>query len=246
LITPKLAALHFYQLALLAPTPPAGSFNPDAAARGKAVFNGPAKCATCHVPPLFTEPGWNMHTPAEIGIDDFQANRAPDKRYRTAPLRGLFAHAKGGFYHDGRFATFEDVVAHYDTALGTKLSAAPVRPTPSTMPAFRAVASTPAAIPCRLGGAAPIRALLFGAMKMPVPSPQTASAPATCASGVAGPRCERRNSPIARRVMPARAGIRVPIRSDIVPASGATNIITSGCEVSSRPARAGPRPRPSM
>ena len=64
-----------------------------------------------------------MHTPAEIGIDDFQANRAPDKRYRTAPLRGLFAHAKGGFYHDGRFATFEDVVAHYDTALGTKLSA---------------------------------------------------------------------------------------------------------------------------
>ena len=123
LITPKLAALHFYQLALLAPTPPSGSFNADAAARGKTVFNGPAKCATCHVPPLFTEPGWNMHTPAEIGIDDFQANRAPDKRYRTAPLRGLFAHAKGGFYHDGRFATFEDVVAHYDTALGTKLSA---------------------------------------------------------------------------------------------------------------------------
>ena len=100
--------------------------------------------------------------------------------------------------------------------------------------------------PVRFGGAAPIRALLFGAMKMPVPSPQTASAPATCASGVAGPRCERRNSPIASKVIPARAGIRVPIRSDNVPASGATNIITSGCEVSSRPARAGPRPRPSM
>jgi len=68
----------------------------------------------CHVPPLFTEPGWNMHTPAEIAIDDFQANRAPDKRYRTPPLQGLFAHSKGGFFHDGRFATLLDVVNHYD------------------------------------------------------------------------------------------------------------------------------------
>ncbi|MFL5312929.1 MAG: hypothetical protein ACJ79H_21050 [Myxococcales bacterium] len=124
LITPKLAALHFYQLALVAPTPPSGSFNADAAGRGKGVFNGPAKCASCHVPPLFTEPGWNMHPAGEIGIDDFQANRAPDKRYRTAPLRGLFTHAKGGFYHDGRFATLEEVVAHYDSALKTGLTAA--------------------------------------------------------------------------------------------------------------------------
>ena len=79
-----------------------------------------AKCATCHVPPLFTEPGYNMHTAAEIGIDDFQANRSPDHRYRTAPLRGLFSHMKGGFYHDGRFATLGAVVDHYDTfgALG--------------------------------------------------------------------------------------------------------------------------------
>ena len=56
-----------------------------------------------------------MHTPAEIGVDDFQANRAPDRRYRTSPLRGLFAHAKGGFFHDGRFATLLDVVNHYNT-----------------------------------------------------------------------------------------------------------------------------------
>ena len=27
---------------------------------------------------------------------------------------GLFAHAKGGFDHDGRFATLEDVVRRYD------------------------------------------------------------------------------------------------------------------------------------
>jgi hypothetical protein len=114
LITSKLAALHLYQLALPAPSPPEGSFDPAIAARGKALFEGKAKCATCHVPPLYTEPGWNMHTAEEIGIDSFQADRSPDGRYRTSPLKGLWAHQKGGFYHDGRFATLADVVDHYD------------------------------------------------------------------------------------------------------------------------------------
>ncbi len=114
LITGKLAALHVYQLAIPAPTPPRGSFDEGAAARGQELFTGKARCATCHVPPLYTEPGWNLHTPDEIGIDAFQAERAPDGRYRTAPLRGLFSHQKGGFYHDGRFATLADVVDHYD------------------------------------------------------------------------------------------------------------------------------------
>ena len=121
-ISSKLAALQFYQLAIPSPTPPKGSFDAAAATKGRGVFNGQAKCATCHVPPLFTEPGWNMHTAAEIGIDDFQANRSPDKRYRTTPLGGLFSRAKGGFYHDGRFATLRNVVDHYNGALGLKLT----------------------------------------------------------------------------------------------------------------------------
>jgi hypothetical protein len=115
LITPKLPALHFYQLAIPAPKPPTNTFDAAAALRGEAVFNGAATCARCHVPPLFTEPGWNMHTPAEIGIDSFQADRSPDRRYRTSPLKGLWTHEKGGFYHDGRFATLVDVINHYDT-----------------------------------------------------------------------------------------------------------------------------------
>jgi hypothetical protein len=122
-ITPKLANLHLYQLALQAPAAPAGTFDQAAAARGKLLFNGRAQCATCHVPPLFTEPGWNMHTPAEVGIDSFQADRAPDRRYRTAPLKGLWSHQKGGFYHDGRFATLLDVVQHYNSVLALGLSA---------------------------------------------------------------------------------------------------------------------------
>ena len=123
LITPKLASLHFYQVAIPAPQPPQGSFNEEAAERGKQVFNGAGKCANCHVPPLFTEPGWNMHTPSEIGVDDFQANRAPDKAYRTSPLKGLWTHTKGGFYHDGRFADLLDVVNHYDQVFTLGLTA---------------------------------------------------------------------------------------------------------------------------
>jgi mono/diheme cytochrome c family protein len=122
LVTPKLAALHLYQLALPAPAPPAGSFDEAAAARGRQLFEGKAQCATCHVPPLYTEPGWNLHTPDEIGIDAFQADRSPDGRYRTAPLKGLWAHQKGGFYHDGRFATLGDVVDHYDAHFGLGLT----------------------------------------------------------------------------------------------------------------------------
>jgi len=113
-ITPKLAALHFYQIAIPAPKAPAGSFDKAAAARGKALFNEKAQCATCHVAPLFTEPGHNLHTPAEMGVDSFQADRSPTRMYRTAPLAGLWTHQKGGFYHDGRFATLQDVLAHYD------------------------------------------------------------------------------------------------------------------------------------
>ena len=123
LITPALAALHLYQLALEAPPAPRGSYNRHAAARGKELFNGKANCDSCHVPPLFTEPGWNMHTAEEIGIDDFQASRSPDQRYRTAPLRGLWTHTRGGFYHDGRFATLAAVITHYDQHFGLALTA---------------------------------------------------------------------------------------------------------------------------
>ncbi len=116
-VTSTLAALHVYQLAIPAPKPPEGSFDRAAAVRGKEIFSAKARCASCHVPPLFTEPGNNLHAPGEIGVDAFQADRSPTHMYRTAPLAGLWAHQKGGFYHDGRFAALRDVVEHYDTFL---------------------------------------------------------------------------------------------------------------------------------
>jgi hypothetical protein len=113
-ITSKLGALQFYQLGLAAPKPPEGSYNKAEAELGKVLFSGKANCASCHVPNLYTEPGSSLHTPAEIGIDDFHASRSPTGKYRTTPLRGLWTHQKGGFYHDGRFQTLDEVIVHYD------------------------------------------------------------------------------------------------------------------------------------
>jgi hypothetical protein len=122
LITSKLGALQLYQLSL--PVPHSRKFNRAAAARGKTLFDGKARCAGCHVPPTFTDAGWNLHTGDEICIDNFQANRSPTLRYRTTPLRGIVARQKGGFYHDGRFPTLKAVVDHYDSCFKLGLSKA--------------------------------------------------------------------------------------------------------------------------
>jgi hypothetical protein len=127
LISPKLPALHAYQLALAAPKPVRGTFDAMAAARGKRLFMGRAACSTCHVPPTFTEPGFNLHRGSEIGIDNFQADRSPTHMYRTSPLAGLWSHQKGGFYHDGRFADLKAVVQHYDRTFDLGLTAAQQR-----------------------------------------------------------------------------------------------------------------------
>jgi hypothetical protein len=121
-VTSKLPALHLYQLSLQAPRPSKGSFDEQAAARGETLFSGKADCARCHVPPLYTEPGWNLHAPDEIGVDAVQADRSPDGGYRTSPLRGLWTHTKGGFFHDGRFATLAAVVGHYNAHFSLDLS----------------------------------------------------------------------------------------------------------------------------
>jgi len=131
-VTKKLPELQFYQLAIPAPAPEPGvDFNVAAAARGDELFSGKANCNNCHVEPLWTEPGWNLHTPAEIGIDSFEADRAPDGVYKTMNLAGIFVREngrfmrvsnKGRFYHDGRFATLLDVVNHYNTRFSLGLT----------------------------------------------------------------------------------------------------------------------------
>jgi len=131
-ITPKLAALQFYQLAIPAPTPrPGKDFDPSAAKRGDELFSGKARCNDCHVEPLWTEPGWNLHKASDIGIDSFEADRAPDRVYKTMNLAGVFVREnglfmnpanKGRYYHDGRFKTLLDVVNHYNAHFGLALA----------------------------------------------------------------------------------------------------------------------------
>lgn len=120
LLTSKLPALKAYQHSIPAPKPDPASFNATAAARGKTLFTAKAKCGSCHVPPLYADN--KLHTAEELSIDDFDAKRSPTGKYRTTPLGGLFTRAKGGFYHDGRFATLNDVVEHYNIVLKTSLT----------------------------------------------------------------------------------------------------------------------------
>jgi len=141
LVTGKLAALHFYQLALPAVKPRPGiDFDPDAAGRGDELFSGKADCNRCHREPLWTEPGWNQHTPGEMKIDGFEARRAPASidahgravhGYRTMNLAGAFVRERGlfmfpqnagRFYHDGRFKTLLDVVNSYDVRFNLSLT----------------------------------------------------------------------------------------------------------------------------
>ena len=122
LITSKLPALKAYQHSIAAPEPPAGSYNIAAAGRGKSLFLSKAKCSGCHSGQILTDN--SLRTAAEIGIDNFEASRSPTGKYRTPPLGGLFARSKGGFYHDGRFATYLDVINHYNNHFSLNLTTA--------------------------------------------------------------------------------------------------------------------------
>jgi hypothetical protein len=123
LVTPKLRQLLTYVEAIPTPKPPRDSYDPEAAERGEALFTGAARCSNCHVPPLYTLPGFNVVSAGAIGIDDFQSERSPSHGYRPPPLRGIFTRMKGGFFHDGRFATLADVVAHFNGQFSLALTA---------------------------------------------------------------------------------------------------------------------------
>ena len=128
----KLPALLAYQLSLPAPPPPAGSFDPAAAARGQQVFDDPAlgegRCARCHIPPTYTDvlsgPDATipvLHDADEISADAEYASRSATGMYRTTPLRALWQHPP--YFHDGRAADLFAVVAHYETTFGFTLTA---------------------------------------------------------------------------------------------------------------------------
>jgi hypothetical protein len=127
LVTSKLPALLDYQLSLTAPRPPDGSFDRQAAQRGKRLFDNEARCSSCHRGSTFTDvlDGPNrttplLHPPVEVGMDPTYAQRSATGAYRTTPLRGLFHHR--AYFHDGSAATLLAVVEHYDELFGLHLT----------------------------------------------------------------------------------------------------------------------------
>ncbi|WP_421858481.1 Ig-like domain-containing protein [Marinobacter salarius] len=118
LVTDKLPALQAYQLSLLSPEPPEGSFDPTAAARGEELFNGQAQCSSCHSGPKFTDANSRLHDPSDVvsepepdGAPGY-ASRSATKMYRTAPLEGIWQHPP--YFHNGMAATLADVVTLYN------------------------------------------------------------------------------------------------------------------------------------
>jgi cytochrome c553 len=116
LVSSKLPALREYQFSLEAPEPIAGTFDKQAAHRGRAVFNGVARCATCHLAGSLSDVNLGrLHPAAEVGQDPAYALRSATKLYRTTPLRGLWhpPQLKGPYFHDGNAKTLEAAVDHY-------------------------------------------------------------------------------------------------------------------------------------
>ena len=126
-VTSKLPALQEYQLSIAAPAPPAGSFDQAAADRGKMVFEGAGKCSSCHSGPSLTDANSKLHDPSEV-VSEPEPNGAPSyasrsatKKYRTAPLHGVWQHAP--YFHNGSAATLEAVVETYDSRKSLALTA---------------------------------------------------------------------------------------------------------------------------
>ena len=126
-VTPKLEDLLAYQLSLKTPEPPRGSFDRQAANRGRRLFRQEAGCASCHQGPTFTDVlnGPNRDTPLlhdrnEIGTEPAYALRSATGAYRTTPLRGLWQHPP--YFHDGSAPDLPAVVEHYDQRFGLSLT----------------------------------------------------------------------------------------------------------------------------
>jgi mono/diheme cytochrome c family protein len=127
LVSSKLHALRTYQFSLETPEPKPGIFDAQAARRGRAVFEGVARCARCHLGSTYTDvnAGLRLHTAAEVGQDPAYAARSATGLYRTTPLRGLWHPPQlvGPYFHDGNAGTLAEVVEHYVQRFGLSLSA---------------------------------------------------------------------------------------------------------------------------
>ena len=90
--------------------------------RGQALFFGKGQCATCHMPPYYT--------------DNLMHNLRAERFYRPQMVNGMMASADGPiktfplrgikdtppYLHDGRLLTLDDTVEFFNLILGTRLT----------------------------------------------------------------------------------------------------------------------------
>ena len=108
-ITPILPQLEAYQWSIAAPTlgidgtrwGVASDLDAQAVTRGKAVFEGQAKCSTCHSGSSFTDVNtFGLHpASASVALDKNYINFSATKQWRTTPLKGIWMHPP--YLHDG-------------------------------------------------------------------------------------------------------------------------------------------------
>ncbi len=90
--------------------------------RGQALFFGKAECATCHIPPYYTDN--LMHN---LRVERFYTERmingrkaSADGPIKTFPLRGI--KDSPPYLHDDRLLTLEDSVEFFNLVLALKLN----------------------------------------------------------------------------------------------------------------------------
>jgi cytochrome c peroxidase len=104
-----------------------GKLDPEKATpaelRGQDIFFNKGKCASCHVPPYYTDNSmYNLRVERfykPLMINGMMASA--DGPIKTFPLRGI--KDSPPYLHDGRLLTLEDTVEFFNLILGTKLTA---------------------------------------------------------------------------------------------------------------------------
>jgi len=96
----------------------------EAETRGQDLFFGKARCATCHVPPYYTDNSMhNLRTERFFAPQMVNGRMAShDGPIKTFPLRGI--KESPPYLHDGRLLTLEDTVEFFNLVLGTNLTEA--------------------------------------------------------------------------------------------------------------------------
>lgn len=104
--------------------------------RGKNIFFGVGACATCHGTEAFTAPGARNNglnlVYTDNGLGAVSGNVTQNGLFKVPSLRGIEKSAP--YMHDGRFATLEQVVEHYNSGVQAHPNLSPQLRTPNGQP----------------------------------------------------------------------------------------------------------------